>query len=58
MFMKEGETLRAYSDHFWELYNEIGRDNEEIAASTFNVGFPIDFNLRASISSETSHGYE
>ena len=22
--MKEGETLRAYSDRYWELYNKMG----------------------------------
>ena len=24
MSMMGGETLRAYSDHYWELYNKIG----------------------------------
>ena len=24
MSMKEGETLRAYSNRYWELYNKIG----------------------------------
>ena len=47
--MKEGETLRAYSDRYWELYNEIGGDNGGIATSTFKVGLPIDSNLRASL---------
>ena len=23
LVMKEGETFRAYSDRYWELYNEI-----------------------------------
>ena len=45
--LKEGETLRAYSDHYWELYNEIVGDNVGIAASTFKVRLPIDSNLRA-----------
>ena len=39
--MKEGETLKAYSDWYWELYNEIGGDNEGVAASTFKVGLPL-----------------
>ena len=47
--MKEGETLRAYSDRYWELYNEIGGENRRIAASTFKVDLPIDFDLRASL---------
>ena len=47
--MKEGESLKAYSDRYWELYNEIGGDNGGIAANTFKVGIPIDSNLRASL---------
>ena len=45
----KGETLRAYVDHYWELYNENGGDNGGIIASTFKVGLPIDSNLRASL---------
>ena len=45
--LKEGETLRAYSYHYWELYNEIVGDNVGIVASTFKVRLPIDSNLRA-----------
>ena len=47
MSIKEGETLRAYSYCYWELYNETGGDNEGIVASTFKVGLPIDSDLRA-----------
>ena len=47
MSMKEGETLKAYSNRYWELYNEIGGDNGGIVASTFKVGLPINYDLRA-----------
>lgn len=47
MSMKEGKTLRTYSNWYWELYNKIGGDNGGIAASTFKVGLPIDSELRA-----------
>lgn len=47
MSMKEGETLKAYLDLYWKLYNEIGGDNRGIIASTFKVGLLIDFDLRA-----------
>ena len=46
MSMKEGETLRAYSDWYWELYNKIGGNNGGVAASTFKVGLAIDSELR------------
>jgi len=38
MAMKEGETLKAYSNCYWELYNEIEGDNGGTATSTFKVG--------------------
>ena len=47
MSKREGETLRTYSNCYWELYNEIGGDNGGIAGSTFKVRFPIDSKLRA-----------
>ena len=46
MSMKEGETLRAYFNQYWELYNEIGGNNGGVAASTFKVGLLINFKLR------------
>ena len=49
LVMKEGETFKAYSDRYWELYNEIGGDNKGFTASTFKVGLPIDSDLRASL---------
>ena len=49
MSMKEGETLRTYSNCYWELYNEIGGDNRGIVASIFKVRFFIDSDLRASL---------
>ena len=49
MSMKEGETFRAYSDRFWELYNEIGGNNGGVATNTFKVGLPIDSELRTSL---------
>ena len=49
LVMKEGETLRAYSNQYWELYNEIRGDNGGIAANTFEVGLPTNSNLKASL---------
>ena len=41
------QALRAYSDHYWELYNEIEGDNGGIATSTFKVGLSIDYEFIA-----------
>ena len=45
MKMGDGETLRNYANRYWELYNEIDRGNEKIAASTFQLGLPEDSEL-------------
>ena len=49
MKMGAGETLRSYANRYWELYNEIGRGNEKVAASTFRLGLPEDLELRVSL---------
>ena len=49
MKMRVGETLRSYTSRYWELYNEIGGGNENIAASTFRMGLPEDSELRESL---------
>ena len=38
MKMRVAETLCSYASRYWELYNEIGRGNEKIMASTFRMG--------------------
>ena len=45
MKMRVGETFRSYASRYWELYNEIGRDNKKVAASTFRMGLPEDSGL-------------
>ena len=47
--MRVGETLQSYVSRYWELYNEIGGGNEKIAASTFRMGLPEDFELWESL---------
>ncbi|XP_050289692.1 uncharacterized protein LOC126727825 [Quercus robur] len=44
--MRDGETLKIYSDRYWEMYNEIDGDFEDIAISTFKVGLPTKHGLR------------
>ena len=47
--MREGETLKAYSDRYWEMYNEIDGDFEDVTISTFKVGLPNEHGLRKSL---------
>ena len=49
MKMGARETLRSYANRYWELYNEISRGNEKIAASTFRMRLPEDSELRDSL---------
>ena len=47
--MREEETLKAYSDRYWEMYNEIEGDYDNIAISTFKSGLPTKHGLRKSL---------
>ena len=47
--MQEGETLKTYLDRYWEMYNEIDGDFDDVAISTFKVGLPAEHNLRKSL---------
>nr|XP_023874221.1 uncharacterized protein LOC111986769 [Quercus suber] len=46
MKMGAEETLRSYANRYWELFNEIGRGNEKVVASTFKLGLPEDSELQ------------
>ncbi|XP_030945842.1 uncharacterized protein LOC115970335 [Quercus lobata] len=56
MKIRSGKTLCSYASRYWELYNEIGRDNERVAASTFRMGLPEDFGLRESLTKKPPEG--
>ena len=45
MKMGAEETFHSYVNRYWELYNEIGRGNEKIVASTFRLGLLEDSEL-------------
>ena len=37
MSMREEETLKAYLDRYWEMFNEIDGDYDDVAISVENV---------------------
>ena len=41
--------MKAYSDRYWEMYNEIDGDFEDVAISNFKVGLPNKHGLRRSL---------
>ena len=47
--MREGETLKTYSDKYWEMFNEIDDDFDDVAISTFKLGLPAEHDLRKSL---------
>ena len=47
--MQEGETLKTNLDKYWEMYNKIDGDFEDVAISTFKVGLPTEHDLRKSL---------
>ena len=49
MVIREGETLKTYSDRYWETLNEIDEDFEDVAIRTFKVGLPTKHDLRKSL---------
>ena len=46
MTTREGETLKMYSDKYWEIFNEIDGDFDDVAIRTFKVGLPTEYDLR------------
>ena len=49
MSMREGETLKTYSDRYWEMFNEIDGDYDDVAISTFKASLPVEHDLRKSL---------
>ena len=48
MSMRDKETLKAYSDRYWEMFNEIDGSYDDVAISTFKAGLPAKHDLRKS----------
>ena len=49
MSMREGESVKAYSDRYWEMFNKIDGDFNDVAIKTFKVGLPSKHDLRKSL---------
>ena len=49
MTMKEGESVKAYAERYWEMFNEIDGDFDEVAIRNFKVGLPFEHGLRKSL---------
>ena len=49
MTMREGESVKSYAERYWEMFNEIDGDFDEVAIRTFKVGLPSEHGLRKSL---------
>ena len=49
MSMREGQSVKVYSERYWEMFNEIDGDFDEVAIKTFKVGLPTEHGLRKSL---------
>ena len=49
MSIREGESVKAYAERYWEMFNEIDGDFDKIAIRTFKVGLPPEHGLRKSL---------
>ena len=47
--MCEGETLKVYSNRYWEMYNEMDGNFDDVAISTFKSGLLTEHGLRKSL---------
>ena len=49
MTMREGESVKVYAERYWEMFNEIDGDFDEVAIRTFKVGLLPEHGLRRSL---------
>ena len=49
MSMREGESIKTYLDRYWEIFNEIDGNFDDVAIKTFKVGLPSEHGLRKSL---------
>ena len=49
MTMQEGETLKTYLDRYWEMFNEIDGNFDNVSIRTFKVGLSTEHDLRKSL---------
>ena len=47
--MYDGETLKAYSGRYWEMYNKMDSNFDNVAISTFKNSLLAEHGLRKSL---------
>ena len=49
MSIREGESVKAYAERYWEMLNKIYGDFDQVAIRTFKVDLPPEHGLRKSL---------
>ena len=49
MTMREGESVKAYTERYWEMFNEIDGDFDEVTIRNFKASLPSEHDLRKSL---------
>ena len=47
--IRDKETLKTYSGRYWEMYNEMDGNFDDIAINTFKSSLPAEHGLRKSL---------
>ena len=47
--MRDRETPKTYSGRYWEMYNEIDGNFDDVAINTFKNSLPVEHGLRKSL---------
>ena len=47
--MCDGETLKAYSGRYWEMYNEMDSNFDDVTINTCKNSLPTEHGLRKSL---------
>ena len=50
--MCDGETLKTYSGRYWEMYNEMDGNFDDVTINTFKKSLPAKHGLRKSLTSK------
>ena len=47
--MRDGETLKTYSGRYWEMYNEMDGNFDDVSINTFKNSLSAEHDLRKSL---------
>ena len=52
--MRDGKTRKAYSGRYWEMYNEMDGNFDDVSINTFKSSLPTEHGLRKSLTGKSA----